>query len=272
MKITKTKTPFEVFEKLTTIGASISYKFDGIFEKDHRKTKSTYYLAKVLNTNMTILSLINGTKNYSDSIDLSTIYSLLRNQLETCNIYWHLIDDYSTDKNLDLNLLIFEYHDTLSSQVIYNSLFYTEENEKYFKEKEEKQLIEIENNPDFQLLDNNRKKQIINGNRSTIYTQFEIVDKRGIDLRMFKAYYKIFSTHIHSSPTAIKNLVSSKINKDNEEFEIMFFFVSLNYISLFIADMILSVVDLWNISDLKEDDKRVLEFLKNQLYSDSVIS
>ncbi|WP_346986576.1 hypothetical protein [Chryseobacterium sp. POE27] len=268
MKTTETTSPLEIFEKLTKIGASISYKFDGIFEKDHRKTKSTYYLAKVLNTNMTILSLINGTENYSDSIDLSTIYSLLRNQLETCNIYWHLIDDYSTD----LNLLIFEYHDTLSSQVIYNSLFYTEENEKYFKEKEEKQLIEIENNLDFQLLDNNRKKQIINGNRSTIYTQFEIIDKRGIDLRMFKAYYKIFSTHIHSSPTAIKNLVSSKINKDNEEFEIMFLFVSLNYISLFIADMILSVIDLWKINDLKENDKRLLEFLKTQLYSDSANS
>lgn len=265
MKISETTAPLEIFEKLTTIGAFISYKFDGIFEKDHRKAKSTYYLAKVLNTNMTILSLINGAENYSDSIDISTVYSLLRNQLETCNIYWYLIDDYSTNKNLDLKLAIFEYHDTLSSQVIYNSLFFTEENERYFKEKEEKQLIEIENNPYFELLNNNVKKQIINGNRSTIYTQFEIINKRDIDLKIFKAYYKIFSTYIHSSPTAIKNLTFFKINKDNEEFEMIFMIISLNYVSLFIADMILSIVNLWNLNDLNDDDKQFLKFLKNQL-------
>lgn len=267
MKVPETTTPFEIFEKLTLIGASISYKFDGVFEEDQRKTKSTHYLAKVLNTNMTILSLLNGgfngIENYSDSLDLSAIYSLLRNQLETCNVYWYLIDDYSTNEYLDLKLTILEYHDTLSSQIIYNSLFYTEENEKYFKEKEEKQLIEIKNNPNFELLDNNTKKQILNGNKSTINTQFEIITKREIDLKIFKAYYKIFSTHIHSSPTAIKNLTSSKINKDYEEFEIMF--ISLNYISLFIADMILSIVKLWKLNDLNEDDEQLLKFLRNQL-------
>ncbi|UKB83344.1 DUF5677 domain-containing protein [Chryseobacterium sp. MEBOG06] len=269
MKDYETTSPFEMFERLTKIGASISYKFDGILEKDKRKNKSTYYLAKVLNTNMTILSLINGSfngiENYSDSLDLSTIYSLLRNQIETCNIYWYLIDDYSTNENLDLKLTIFEYHDTLSSQIIYNSLFYTEENEEYFKEKEEKQLIEIKNNPNFELLDNNTKKQILSGNKSTIDTQFEIITKRAIDLKIFKAYYKIFSTHIHSSPTAIKNLTSSKINKDHEEFEIMFMFISLNYISLFIADMILSIVKLWNLNDLNKDDEQLLKFLRKQL-------
>ncbi|MCT3786919.1 hypothetical protein HZQ67_06015 [Elizabethkingia anophelis] len=269
MKVSETASPFEIFERLTTIGASISYKFDGICEKDQRKAKSTYYLAKVLNTNMTILSLINGSindiENYSASLDLSTIYSLLRNQLETCNIYWYLIDDYSTNENLDLKFTIFEYHDTLSSQIIYNSLFYTEENEKYFKEKEEKQLVEIKNNPSFELLDNNTKKQIINGNKSSIHSQFEIIAKREIDLKIFKAYYKTFSTHIHSSPTAIKNLTSSKINKDSEEFEVMFMFISLNYISLFIADMLLSVIKLWNLNNLNEDDKEFLIFLKNQL-------
>ena len=258
-----------MFERLTTIGASISYKFDGLFEKDERKAKSTYYLAKVLNTNMTILSLINGGFNgiegYSNSLDLSAIYSLLRNQLETCNVYWYLIDDYSTNEYLDLKLTILEYHDTLSSQIIYNSLFHTEESEKYFKEKEGKQLIEIKNNSNFELLDNNTKKQILNGNKSTIDTQFEIITKRDIDLKIFKAYYKIFSTHIHSSPTAIKNLTSSKINKDYEEFEIMFMFISLNYISLFIADMILSIVKLWNLNDLNEDHEQLLKFLRNQL-------
>ncbi|MFP3833080.1 hypothetical protein [Chryseobacterium sp. SIMBA_028] len=269
MKDYETTSPFEMFERLTTIGASISYKFDGLFEKDERKTKSTYYLAKVLNTNMTIINLINGglngIENYSDSLDLSATYSLLRNQLETCNVYWYLIDDYSTNEYMDLKLTVLEYHDTLSSQIIYNSLLYTEENEKYFKEKEEKQLIEIKNNPNFELLDNNTKKQIINGNKSTIDTQFEIITKRHIDLKIFKAYYKIFSTHIHSSPTAIKNLASSKINKDHGEFEIMFMFISLNYISLFIADMVLSIVKLWNLNDLNEEDEQFLKFLRNQL-------
>lgn len=42
-------------------------------------------------------------------------------------------------------------------------------------------------------------------------------------------------------------------------------FISLNYISLFIADMILSIVNLWDLNDLNEDDEQLLKFLKNQL-------
>lgn len=137
------------FDNLTRIGASISYMFDGVIEKDQRKTKSTYYLAKVLNTNMTILSIINGSFNgiegVSNSLDLSSIYSLLRNQLEVCNIYWYLVDDYLDNENFDLKLSIFEYHDTISSQIIYNSLFFSEENQNYFKEKELLQLEYIKN-------------------------------------------------------------------------------------------------------------------------------
>jgi hypothetical protein len=269
MNINDKATPLEDFDNLTRIGASISYKFDGIFEKDQRKTKSTYYLAKVLNTNMTILSLIsgsfNGIEGVSDSLDFSSIYSLLRNQLETCNIYWYLIDDYSSEENFVLKLSIFEYHDTISSQIIYNSLFFTEENAEYFKKKEIKQLAEIENSMSFNLLDKNTKKQIINGNKSTIITQFEIIQKRGIASDYFKAYYKIFSTHIHSSPTAIKNLTASKTEKTSEEFEILFMFISLNYVSQFIANMILSVNDLWNLNDLSINDDQFLRDLSNQL-------
>lgn len=265
----KTNTPIEDFDRLTRIGASISYRFDGLVEKDLRKTKSTHYLAKILNTNFSILNLINGNfngnANYTQSLDPSTIYSLLRNQLETCNIYWYLIDDYSTSQNLDLKLNIFEYHDTLSSQIIYNSLFYTDENENYLKEKEQKQLLEIKNNPDFDLLDNNAKKQIINGNKSTILSQFEITDKRNVDLKTFKAYYKIFSTYIHSSPTAMKNLISSKIHNESEEFEMMFMFISLNYTSIFIADIIYSIINLWNINDIDDNDINFIKFFRNQL-------
>lgn len=257
------------FDNLTRIGVSISYRFGGLIEKDERKAKSTYYLAKVLNTNMTILSLINGNFNriegVSDSLDLSSVFSLLRNQLEICNIYWYLIDDYLDNENFDLKLSIFEYHDTISSQIIYNSLFFTEENEKYFKEKELLQLEDIQSNSYFSLLDNNTKKQIINGNKSTIETQFEIIQKRNIDLKKFKAYYKIFSSHIHSSPTAIKNLTSYKINKFSEEFEIIFMLISLNYVSLFISSMILSVNQLWKLNVLNRKDKQFLETLSNQL-------
>lgn len=269
METAENFTPFEDFDNLTRIGAFISYRFDGVFEKNQRKTKSTYYLAKVLNTNMTILNLINESYNgiieVNDSLDISSIYSLLRNQIETCNIYWYFIDDYSSQEEFNFKLLIYEYHDTVSSQIIYNTLFFTKENEEYFNNKETKQLAEINCNPYFELLNKNIKNQIIKGNKSTILTQFEIIQKRKLDQKKFKAFYKIFSTHTHSSPTAMKNLASSKINNISEDFEIMFMLISLHYISQFVANMILSVIELWELDDINIDDKIFLDNLSNQL-------
>lgn len=263
MKPDENFTPFEDFDNLTGIGASISYKFAGVFEKDRRKTKSTYYLAKALNTNISVLKLIsdsfNDESDVPNSLDISSIYSLLRNLLEICNIYWYFIDDYSNKENFDLKLSIYEYHDTLSSKIIYNTLFYSIENELHFNKKEFEQLSKIQNNVYYKSLDKNIKNQIIKGNKSMIWTQFEIAEKRGIDIAKFKAYYKIFSAHTHSSPTAMKNLTSLKTNNNSENFEIKFMFLSLNYISKFISNMILSIIELWKLTDINLED---LEFLK----------
>lgn len=267
MKIEDEYTPHYDFVNLTRIGSLISYKFAGIIDEDKRKTKSTHYLAKVLNTNFTILNLISDSLNdslndefkLSDSLDISSIYSLLRNQLEVCNIYWYFIDDYTDKNNFELKLLIYEYHDTLSSKSIYDTLIYSKENELYFNKKKTDQLSKILNNAYFNSLKENVKIQIFKGNKCTILTQFEIIEKRSIDIVKFKAYYKLFSTHTHSSPTAIKNLVLMKTDNNFENFEIMFLFLSLDYVSKFISNLILSVIEIWEISYVAKED---LEFLK----------
>ena len=109
------------------------------------------------------------------------------------------------------------------------------------------------------------KKQIIKGNKSTLLTQFEIVERRKFNLEVFKAYYKLFSTHTHSSPTSIKNIVTNKISEDSDFIEFIFLDMSLGYINSFISNLILSVGEIWNIDFRNLDSEKMLKFYANQL-------
>lgn len=261
-------TTIEDFVLISEIGQELSNFFKGIQTKNIRKAKSAHYLAKALNTNFSILSLIPGAKPYScDKLvyqDNSSIYSLLRNQLEICNIYWYLIDEEYDENLFDLKLNLLEYHDTISCQKIYNTLFKSEDNEEYYHERATSQLLNVESNSKFSALNNNQKQQIKKGNVSTLSTQFEIAEKRCINVNQFKAFYKLFSTHTHSSPTAIKNIVVSTF-ESSLKFENIFFELSLIYALSFIAEMILSVGKLWEINFRKIDSEQLLIYYSKQM-------
>lgn len=254
------------FNLITEIGCELSNMFDGLITDDIRKQKATHYLAKAINTNFSILRLLDIDSNKSFSfVDSSSIYSLLRNQLEICNIYWYLLCENYEGEYFKLKLDLLEYHDSIACQIIYNPLLPTEENKHYFKEKEKQYRLNIESNTKFLELNNDVKKQIIKGNKSTLLTQFEIVERRKFNLEVFKAYYKLFSTHTHSSPTSIKNIVTNKISEDSDFIEFIFLDMSLGYINSFISNLILSVGEIWNIDFRNLDSEKMLKFYANQL-------
>ena len=254
----KKSTVIDDFILITEIGQELSNSFSGITTPDIRKAKSTHYLAKMLNANFTILSLIHRTPYSSKSLsyqDNSSIYSLLRNQVEICNIYWYLIDDEYEESLFKLKLSLLEYHDSVSCEKVYNTLFHTKEIEEYYNERKNKHLLDIESSPIFLTLAKSQREQIKKGNISSLYTQFDITQKRCINMDLFKAFYKLFSTHTHSSPTAIKNLVFSHRESSSLEFDGMFFSLSLLYTLSFIAEMILSVGNLWEVKFQKHESE-----------------
>lgn len=126
------------FELLTEIGCDLSQHFGGTFVDDQIKTKSTHLLAKAIDNSFSILKLIPESK-YSEEkgnhLDISSIFSLCRNLIELSNIFWYLIDDKIEYYEFEFRTDILKYHEYLSTDLIFNRLFYDEENVEYLEGK-----------------------------------------------------------------------------------------------------------------------------------------
>ena len=259
---TDNKTILEDFELITEIGTDLSQQFDGLFVDDQKKTKSTHFLAKGLDNSFSILKLIPQSK-YSESkenyIDISSIISLCRNLVELSNIAWYLIEEKISHNEFQLRLDILLYHDYVSSQIVFNQLFYEKETADLLKNKADFYKKRIQENDHFKILNSGTKKLILKGKKSTIFTQFEIAEKRGIDLNDFKAYYKLMSVHTHSSPSSITQIVYKNAYDDENNFGPLIVTYLINYCSSFLASLIKSVTQLWDIKFAKADSENLIE-------------
>lgn len=255
-------TVIEDLELLTEIGSDLSQQFKGVFIEDQKRTKSTHFLAKALENSYSILKLIPDSK-YSEGkqnyIDISSILSLCRNLIELCNIAWYIIEDETSEDEFKLRLDILLYHDYISTEIIFNQLFYDEENEEILRQKAEFYKSKIKENKCFQNLETGTKKLILKGKKSTIFTQFEIVEKRGLYLDDFKAYYKLMSVHTHSSPSSISHLVYNKAQDEESIFGPLITAYLIHYCGSYLASLIKSVTELWGVRFAKIESKNLIE-------------
>lgn len=90
-------------------------------------------------------------------------------------------------------------------------------------------------------------------------THFEIAEKSGINLHDFKAYYKLMSVHTHSSPTSITNLVYKQGVDQRSNVDSIILSLLINYNSYFLATLIKTVTELWEMRFAKSDSKKLVE-------------
>lgn len=258
----KPKTVLAEFELLTEIGWDLSQHFRGIFIEDQKKTKSTHLLAKAIDNCISILKLIPSSKHSSSQqnyIDLSAIFSLCRNLIELSNIEWYLIQDDISEDELNLRIKIFIYHDFVSTKEVFDQILFDDETSEYLKEKITEYKTLLEGNGEFKKLENSLQKLIIKGKKSLVLTQFEIAKNRNIDFDEFKAYYQLLSLYTHSTPSSITHLVISQTEDDLKDFDSLILSLNLFYAASFLAMMIKSVGELWNMGFAKPKSKKIVE-------------
>ncbi len=249
------------FELLTEIGCDLSQHFGGIFIDDQIKTKSTHLLAKAIDNSFSILKLIPESKYSKEEghhFDISSIFSLCRNLIELSNIFWYLIDDEIEYDEFEFRTDILKYHDYISTDLIFNRLFYDKENVEYLDGKIFEFKEKIENNSLFEKLDRQTKKFILKGKKSTLLTQFEIIEKRGLDLEEFRAYYKFMSVHTHSSPASVTQLVYTQEMESDGEFNNLMLSFLIMYSGSFLSKIIKSTAELWEMKFAKIESEKII--------------
>ncbi|AUC80243.1 hypothetical protein CW736_13045 [Nonlabens sp. MB-3u-79] len=254
----------EDFQMLNEIGYNLSRKFNGLNVDDIIKTKSTHLLAKIIDNCFSLLKLIpesNLDKFKDGYLDFHSTLSLIRNIIEQANNHWYLIVDNTSKEETDLKFFLFDYHDTLSLELIGTNLFFNEETIKFLNDQKVELKLAIENNKVFKSLDKNQQKMILKGKKSSLLTQFEIIEKRGIELEEFKSYYKLMSTSTHSSPTALKILAFKNINDEKNANELTdgLLFMSLYYCCFFLSDLIKSTSKLWGLEFSNKKAEEIIE-------------
>jgi len=237
------------FEYLVEIANDLSQQFEGISTKNQRKAIATQILAKAVPNCISLLKLIPESKFclIEDNLDFASVASLIRNLIELANVHWYIAVEELSQEEQAFRLLLFNYHDSYSLKSIAQSLHLNKEDIEYLDNEMKDLIAEIEKNAFYLTLEKNSQKLILKGRKNSSMTQFQIVEKRGIDLDEFKGYYMLLSVHTHSSPTAIKQKVYERLNEQDGTMDRIFTLLLLNYSSKFLADLIRTTGNMWDL-------------------------
>lgn len=151
------------------------------------------------------------------------------------------------------------YHNYVSTEYIYRELYYQKEQLNFLRE----QIIifekKLKSYSPFNKLDKGKQKFILKGKNSTIFSHYEIIEKRQIDLNKFMAYYKLTSNHTHSSPLAFNHISTEKVNNVKDNFEYIELALLLDYCSSHFATIIKTVMKLWKIPYANNQNELIIE-------------
>jgi len=266
----ESNSPISDFETLSHIAYELSMQFEGLQTKDFRKGISTHYLAKMVSSCISLLRLYPGSTmlDNNEPMDYPSIATLMRNILELSNNHWYLCTQTINDEELKFRLKLYDYHDSSSLLSIYQNIFSNDDFSKELEEDINRLKSQIENSPVYRGFNIKKRKKIIKGHKAYDLSQFQIAEKRGLNLKQFKGFYELFSIHTHSSPSSIKFVKTEKLNFDKQDISESFAELSLIYVSRFLSEFIKVIGENWGIEFAKEESFNLVYNFADELYEE----
>tara|TARA_R110002074_G_scaffold349634_1_gene520395 strand:- start:182521 stop:183321 length:801 start_codon:yes stop_codon:yes gene_type:complete len=253
------------FDFITEIAYDLSQQFDGVETEGKRKKLSTYYLAKIVPSCTSLINILpNSDKKKVDFVDFSSISSLCRNLIEGANLHWYYCIDEAEKTEIDFRFTLYEYHDATTMLRIANYLGFSAEDISYLENRRTMLRTDLESSEIFSSLEQEARRQIIKGRKCSLLSQAEIAFERKLDMDEFNGIYKLLSNHVHSTPTSIKDTVHRQIH--GSEMEEVFSGLILSYSACFLADMVKSIGEIWELEFAKEASKEIIISYSNGLH------
>lgn len=256
------------FELIVEIGYDLSQKFDGVDTDNRRKKVSTYYLAKIIPECMSLLKILPWSRLSKDDIfDFSSFCSLARNIIEGSNLHWYYCVDEIGEAEVDFRFMLYDYHDNTTIYRLGEFLGDSPEELSGIEAKRKNIRIQLEANPIFCALDEAARKQIIKGRKCSHLIQAEIAKRRGLDVDFFNGVYKLLSSNVHSTPSAIRSIVHARVfGRDLEE---AYTGLLLTYVPSFVAHMINEIGKMWGLQFALNGSEEIIRNYSDLLYERS---
>jgi hypothetical protein len=247
------------FNLLTEIAYDLSQQFDGVTTDCKRRRLSTYFLAKTVPGCMSLLKILpTESQIYNEEIylDFSSISSLSRNLIEATNLHWYYCVDEVNEGEIDFRFLLYDYHDSVTLLKIFQSLEFTLEDIEQLESERDILKEGLKKHPHFTSLENDMKRNVVKGRKSSILSQVEIAEKRGLNVGEFNGIYKLLSNHVHTTPSSIKSVVYSRAH--TKEMDLTFTGLILTYVASLLANMILTIGEMWGIEFAKVESRDIV--------------
>jgi len=250
------------FEKLTEIGIDLSQQFKGIYAPTRRLGYSTRTLAKIIDNCVSILRLMPGSIFFDDEdayLDFPSVASLCRDLIEACNYNWYLSIERISKSETDLRLEVNDFHDFFELMQMAKLLTLNKTDFEYLQGRIEEHRVNIESSEIFNNLDKQKKSLILKGKQGMILTQFEIAERRKLNLDKFKGIYKLLSNQTHSSANSIKMLTYSRLYDEENILQEALTAIIVEYCNRFLASTILNVGRIWKIEFAKPESEELVK-------------
>lgn len=256
------------FELITEIGYDLSQKFDGVDTNNRRKKVSTYYLAKIVPECMSLLKILPWSQLSKDDIfDFSSFCSLSRNIIEGSNLHWYYCIDEVGEAEVDFRFMLYDYHDNTTIYKLGEFLGDTPEELSGIEAKRKNIRVRLEANPIFGALGDEARRQIIKGRKCSHLSQAEIAIRRGLDVDFFNGVYKLLSSNVHSTPSAIRSIVHAR--RSGRELEEAYTGLLLTYVPSFVAHMINAIGKMWGLEFAINGSEEIVRNYSGLLYEHS---
>jgi hypothetical protein len=246
------------FDFITEIAYDLSQQFDGAQTDDRKKKISTYYLAKVVPECMSLLRVLPGSRFTAteELFDFPSFCSISRSIIEASNLHWYYCIESTDEEASNFRFYLYDFHDNKSTMQMSKFFDGEEIGLNSLQVRCDDLKAKIKQSDKFKLLLPEVQRQILKGRKCSDKNQTEISESRGLNVDTFNGIYKILSTNIHSTPSAISAIVHSRIH--GKELHEAFAGLILSYVASFVADMVRTIGEIWCLEFAKDESEEII--------------
>jgi hypothetical protein len=153
--------------------------------------------------NQSILNLANGNNNemlgiQTQTIDIFSIYSIIRMQIESFTIIFYLMFDEVSEEELNLRYSVYKLAGLLRQSQFQTSTDFGLRKLKGIKTEIDALIEEIKSYDSYKSLSEDEQKKLLNPKFAKLISSDRIMIKAGMDNVRLRDMWKVYSNHLHS--------------------------------------------------------------------------
>lgn len=203
-------------------------------------------------------------KTNFDFWDFPSVANIARTFIETYHVFYYIGVDKTTEDEINLRLLIFNYHLNNEKFKLYKEFGASAEDLKEFETNLPKAKEDLKKHAAFHSIQANRAKGILNGVEFMTLSHKEISQRIELDTKEFTPMYRFLSNQTHSTPFSFFSQSNERGRGVENEPEVNYIIMCIDFVTKYLLAAITDMVRLFPDCETTLD-KRKLTIVNDRL-------